>query len=464
MLYGALLNNVLYFYYKLSKKEYVLFQFLKYLQPTHYFALVTQSGTSAFPVVAELPNAVRAQLELVTDYKGETAKAYDLSWQALHKGYLGTADTYKTVTEVSVHDNYVFARRYFSVFWVFYVLLFRLLSFNNPVKELHGFFSTRGVKRSQYLKTPLTAPGWETFISPLVAENPKVTVVIPTLNRYVYLKDVLKDLEAQDYSNFEVIVVDQSFPFQEDFYTSFQLDLKLIHQEEKALWLARNTAIKQAEGDYILLFDDDSRVHSNWIRNHLKCLDFFKADLSSGVSISKVGAKIPAHYAFFRLSDQLDTGNVLLKKRVFLKLGLFDRQFEKQRMGDGEYGLRAYLAGYLNVSNPYAERLHLKVGSGGLRDMGSWDAFRTQNILAPRPIPSVLYLFRRYYGNAAAKKTLWRTIPLSIMPYKFKTHKGMMVLGVFVSLWLVPFVVVQVIRSWKASSKKIKSGPLIDTL
>jgi GT2 family glycosyltransferase len=85
---------------------------------------------------------------------------------------------------------------------------------------------------------------------------------------------------------------------------------------------------------------------------------------------------VPQNYSFFRVSDQIDTGNVLIKRDVFQTIGLFDRQFEKQRMGDGEYGLRAYLEGFLNVSNPYAKRLHLKVGTGGLRQMGSWDGFR----------------------------------------------------------------------------------------
>jgi glycosyltransferase involved in cell wall biosynthesis len=30
-------------------------------------------------------------------------------------------------------------------------------------------------------------------------EQPLVSVIIPTLNRYVYLKDVMEDLEKQDY-------------------------------------------------------------------------------------------------------------------------------------------------------------------------------------------------------------------------------------------------------------------------
>jgi len=289
-------------------------------------------------------------------------------------------------------------------------------------------------------------------------------VIIPTLNRYNYLSDVLKDLEEQDYANFEVIVVDQSEPYQESFYNNFKLKLRVERQDEKALWLARNNAVKWSGTDFLLFFDDDSRVEPNWIRMHLKAIDFFKADLSSGVSISKVGDETPAHYAHFRTSDQLDTGNVLIKKSVFQKIGLFDRQFEKQRMGDGEFGLRVYKAGFINVSNPLARRIHLKVDSGGLREMGSWDAFRTKKWFAPRPIPSVLYFFRSNFGNSASRLALIRTIPMSIMPYKFKKNKGLKILAALLSILIFPIILIQVMRSWQLASKKLSVGPLIDNL
>lgn len=442
----------------------MLFNFLKYLQPTQYFTLFKTKGESVFPKANSLPQLVLDQLQPDKQFISEEARHYDLSWQAIQKGYIGNVETYREFQKLPLEDEYRFIRKYFHPAWVLYVLLIRLVTFKNPFYELKAFYATGKTKRSHYLNTPIPYQDWEGFQSTLVAAQPKVTVVIPTLNRYVYLKDVLSDLEKQDYPNFEVIVIDQSEPFQENFYASFHLDLKLIYQKEKALWLARNTAIKQAKGDYLLLFDDDSRVDSNWINNHLKCLDYFQADLSSGVSISKVGAEVPANYRFFRISDQLDTGNVMIKKSVFKVIGLFDRQFEKQRMGDGEYGLRAYLKDFLNISNPHAGRLHLKVGSGGLREMGSWDAFRTKKWLAPRPIPSVLYLYRRYFGNQAARRALWKTVPLSIMPYQFKSNKPMMILGVFVSLLLLPLVCFQVFKSWHLASEKLKQGPLIEKL
>ncbi|WP_019038877.1 glycosyltransferase family 2 protein [Psychroflexus tropicus] len=438
------------------------FKFLTYLQPTHYFRLFKKDRTSVFPKVQALPNMVLDQLIRDERYSSMFAQDYDLSWRAIQKGYISQAATYTDFETIPIIDEYRFIRKNFHKAWVFYVLLIRLLSFNNPITEVSAYCKTRKVKRVDEHQHPIQYTDYKDFKSELVQRQPFVSIIIPTLNRYRYLKDVLKDLEQQEYTNFEVIVVDQSEPFQVDFYDEFQLNFNLIHQEEKALWLARNKAIQQSQGDLILLFDDDSRVDTDWISQHLKTLDFFKADLSSGVSISTQGAKVPANYAHFGISSQLDTGNVLLNKEVFRQIGLFDRQFEKQRMGDGEFGLRAYLAGYKNISNPNAKRLHLKVGSGGLRQMGSWDGFRPKKWLDPRPIPSVVYLFRKYHGNRAARWALLKTVPSSIMPYRYKSNSLLMVVGVLISILISPLVLVQVFKSWSLASEKLKEGSKIE--
>tara|TARA_R100000750_G_C2346293_1_gene96497 strand:- start:1380 stop:2720 length:1341 start_codon:yes stop_codon:yes gene_type:complete len=442
----------------------MMFHFLKYLQPTHYFQLNRKDGTSIFPKYNELPEEIVAQLQPEPNFKSEKARGYDLSWQAVNKGYIGNAEVYTSFEKVPLVDEYRFLRKYFHPVWVFYVLILRLFSFKNPFREIFAWKKSSDVKRSNYQLHPIIYSEWYSFQSSLVSQNPLVSVVIPTLNRYEYLKDVLEDLEKQEYTNFEVIVVDQSTPFQADFYKKFNLEIQLVQQTERALWLARNHAIEISKGEYILLFDDDSRVEPNWITNHLKCLDFFKAEISSGISISAVGAEVPKNYSYFRISDQIDTGNVLIRKQVFKEIGLFDRQFEKQRMGDGEFGLRAYLSGFRNISNPYAGRIHLKVGSGGLREMGSWDAFRPKKLFAPRPIPSVLYLYRKYFGRKRSILAILRSVPQSIIPYRYKKNKKMLALGMLISLFLFPFVVLQVFISWRLASKKLIEGALIGQL
>jgi GT2 family glycosyltransferase len=445
----------------------MIFNHLKYLKPTWYFNLKPIKDFCYFPTETQI---TEQGFFIARDlgYSSEVAQLHDVAWTAFQSGFIATENgrgipVWQT-NLIPIQDEYRFLRKNFHGAWVTYVVLVRLLTFNNPIKELVAFFKTKNVKRVDYSKEILNLSAYSYFESKLVASQPFISVVIPTLNRYDYLKDVLKDLEQQTYKNFEVIIVDQTDDFQEHFYKRWNLDLKFWFQQEKALWKARNEAIQSAKGAYILLYDDDSLVEPDWIYEHLKCLDFYKADLSSGVSISTLGAEVPKHYSYFRWSDQLDTGNVLVKKEIFRKIGLFDRQFEKQRMGDGEYGLRAYLAGYKNISNPRAKRIHLKVSSGGLRQMGSWDGWRPKKWNAPRPVPSVLYLSRKYFGSKMALLMILPAVAPSLIPYKFKRNK----LLKFTSLLLVPFLfpllIYQVSKSWKLATEKLKQGGLIEFL
>ena len=108
--------------------------------------------------------------------------------------------------------------------------------------------------------------------------------------------------------------------------------------------------------------------------------------------------------------------------------------------------------------------MHLKVDSGGLRDMGSWDAFRTKKWFAPRPIPSVVYLFRTYFGNTLTRYALLKAVPPSLIPYKYKGNAKMMLVGYMLSILLLPLVLFQVTKSWKLATKKLKEGAKIDNL
>ena len=439
----------------------MIFKFLIYLQPTYAFTSYRNDGSSVFPLVSDLPTKVLEQLDLSKNYKSLIAKDYDISWQAIQKGYIGNARTYHSFEKLPVLDEYTFIRNYFNSFWSFYVLIIRLISFNNPFREIVAWRNTRKTKKSDYLNSPIKSDYLSNFHSILLDEKPLVSVVIPTLNRYDHLKDVLQDFEKQTYKNFEILIIDQSQPFRGDFCTAYNLNIKHIYQEEPALWLARNTAIKKSSGNIIALSEDDVRISPDWIENHLKALDFFKADISAGVFYPQ-GHTIPEERSFFCVASQFATGNAMLYKNVFKEIGLFDRQFEKQRMGDGEFGLRAYLNGFKSISNPYASCIDVKARTGGLREMGSWDAFRPKNLFAPRPIPSVLYFFRKYFGPYRSLLAILKTVPQSIIPYRYKKKKKMLALGVLISVLLFPFVILQVSISWRLATNKLKEGAMIE--
>ena len=390
----------------------------------------------------------------------------DAAYQAWQKGFIisdPAMDLQQGSLQPTVSDNYRFVRRYFHPFWSWYVLGLRLLTLHNPVREIYGFLRQSRIRRINLYSKIYPHPNPHN--SQLTTHNsqPKVSIIIPTLNRYSYLNDALHDLEKQDYPHFDVIVVDQSEPFQPEFYDTFQLNIKVIRQEEKALWLARNTAIKASDAEWIALSEDDVRMPAGWLSNHLKCLNYFQADISAGVFFP-AGSTIPAGRNFFRWADQFATGNACLRKEVFRQIGLFDRQFERQRMGDGEFGLRAYLAGFKAISNPYAWCEDVKAPIGGLRQMGSWDAFRPSNWLAPRPVPSVLYFVRKYWGFKHAIYTILVGVPTSLLPYEYKNRPHLLLLGSLLVIPLLPVILWQIGKSWFVSTKMLRKGPQIELL
>ena len=455
-------------------KAYRNFKIIEYLNPGWYFNLIPVDSLSYSICcfnsdVMKFPDEFERIIFPDSRFETKTAIDLDAGFQAWNRGIMLTAkniplDKIQHKEKISVKDEYIFIRKYYKWHRVYYYLIKNLLSFNNPFKEIGAFISTRDIERTELINPHLEYEGYKSFESEILKNNPKVSVIIPTLNRYKYLKDVLEDLEKQDYNNFEVIIADQTDVPNIEFYDKFNLNLKIIFQDGKGQWLARNEAARKCKGDYFLFFDDDSRVDKDWISEHMKGLDYFKADISAGVSLSTVGDAIPENYSFFRWADQFDSGNAMVKREVFEKTGMFDRQFDKMRMGDGEFGLRAYLAGFKSISHPFAKRIHLKVSSGGLRQMGSWDAFRPKNFFSPRPVPSVLYLYRKYYPSDFVSNAMIIGLLPSLIPYKWKGKKYLYPLGALAAIFILPVLLIQLGISWKRSSEMLKEGDKIEWL
>ncbi len=450
----------------------MIFTFNRYLQPGWKFN-VLPSANIEFATCNYHPEWLPLQenISLAEDkhYETEAARNADTGFRAWNRGVL-TWSNKQTINKITalpkptLKDEYAFTFKYGGKHWATYVLLRRLLTLHNPFAEIAAYSNGLRIKRYNRCTDPLLRQDYHTFKSPLVQSNPFISVIIPTLNRYKYLKDVLNDLEQQDYKNFEVIIVDQSEPFNADFYKQFKLNLNVVHQKEKLLWTARNNAVKMSKADYLLFFDDDSRVDADWITHHLKSLDYFKVDMSAGVSLAVIGAKVPESYNYFRWADQFDSGNALVKREVFRKIGMFDLNFNKQSMGDGEFGIRAYLNGIRSISNPYAKRIHLKVSDGGLREIGHWDGFRPKKWFAPKPIPSVLYLFKKHYPQKLYREAILMGFMLSNVSYKNKRKNSMLVLSMFLMVIKSPLLFIQFLRAKSRADKMLAGGDQIEYL
>jgi hypothetical protein len=128
------------------------------------------------------------------------------------------------------------------------------------------------------------------------------------------------------------------------------------------------------------------------------------------------------------------------------------------RAGDGEYGLRCYLNGFTAISNPLAFCEDLKASTGGLRHVGSWDWWRSKSLLSPRPIPSVLYFIRKYFGNENSVIFIINNVIPSFVPYKYKGSKMAIIPLIFIVIFLFPLFLYPVFLSWKKSTLMLSKG------
>lgn len=95
--------------------------------------------------------------------------------------------------------------------------------------------------------------------------TPQVSILVPFYNAHPYLRETIENVLGQDFSDFEIIIVnDGSTPPSIESLLS-GLDLSKIqiinHDKNKGLSSARNTAFKASKGKYVLPLDADDLLH-----------------------------------------------------------------------------------------------------------------------------------------------------------------------------------------------------------
>ena len=102
----------------------------------------------------------------------------------------------------------------------------------------------------------------------------KVSIGVPVYNVEEYLRECLNSIMEQTFTDFEVIMVDDgstdnSFSICQE-YTAKDKRFKLYHQENKGNGGARNTCLKNMQGEYITWIDSDDRVNPIYLERLLE--------------------------------------------------------------------------------------------------------------------------------------------------------------------------------------------------
>lgn len=108
--------------------------------------------------------------------------------------------------------------------------------------------------------------------------RPLVSVIIPTYNQATFLPETLRSIQAQTFSNLEIILVDDgSTDATAEICQRFAAQDSRIHyilQENKGPSAARNRAIAAAKGDYVCPFDSDDLMEKEKVE--LQLAEFLK--------------------------------------------------------------------------------------------------------------------------------------------------------------------------------------------
>ena len=169
------------------------------------------------------------------------------------------------------------------------------------------------------------------------SKNPEVSVILPTYNRGWILKEAIDSVLAQDFRDFELIVVDDgSTDNTRQILDSYHQDLMVVRQPNRGVSAARNRGIAAAGGGLIAFLDSDDLWLPRKLSNQVV---FFNSNpeavinqteeiwIRNGVRVNPKTRHHKPSGMIFEPSLALclvSPSAVMIKRSLFDEVGLFD--------------------------------------------------------------------------------------------------------------------------------------------
>lgn len=275
---------------------------------------------------------------------------------------------------------------------------------------------------------------------------PLVSVIIPTYRRFEVTLNTVEEVLGQNYSEFEVIVIDQNPAWPGELTQR----LDAVKRSSKVKWIimnipsvvhARNTGVSNSKGDILLFIDDDvilsdpefiAKHVANYIDSNIdmvtayeltRCekdinLDLVKLSMHrtklqqmQNETLKSWHRKNPLYevISFPRvLSEKFEvcsfcTCNGSIRRTKFFMLGGFDENFTGNSYGDDyDLAIRAKEMGMKIIYDPTPSLLHLQSPTGGLRISDKRNTFSERE----RAISALIFVIR-YIRYGMIGHLLW---------------------------------------------------------
>ncbi len=181
-----------------------------------------------------------------------------------------------------------------------------------------------------------------------------VSIIIPTYNRSILLRETLNSVLNQTYQNFEILIIDDgSTDNTEEMIKSFhEKRIKYIFQAHTGLPASgRNVGLRHVKGEYIAFLDSDDLWLPRKLEIQIKFLNLMPEILiiaSNGVFfptkpfIKVIDIKKNTTISFKQLLENniIINSSVLMRKDLISEIGLLDEDRNLKYGEDYEYWLR----------------------------------------------------------------------------------------------------------------------------
>ena len=162
---------------------------------------------------------------------------------------------------------------------------------------------------------------------------PKVSVVIPSFNRYEYLLNAIDSIQKQKYKNIEIIIVNDGSDQKEYFNKEFSPEVKIIHvnRNDTPDWggsrpAVRNYGIEVATGEYIAFLDDDDIWLPGKLENQISEMENLNIGFSCTEGYFGYGVYDPEKiYKLYNSQHHFKKIKKKFKKTKYLKLSNFPK-------------------------------------------------------------------------------------------------------------------------------------------
>lgn len=234
--------------------------------------------------------------------------------------------------------------------------------------------------------------------------QPKISIVIPNKDHVEDLRRCITSIvEKSTWDNYEILVVENNsssreiFSYYEEISNNPRIRV-LTCEGEFNYSRVNNFGVSQAEGEYVLLLNNDTQVITvNWMEELLmyaqrpdvgavggKLYYEDKTIQHAGVVIGLGAHRTAGHVHYRQKRENLGymgrlcyaqnltavTGACLMvRKSVYEEVGGLDETFAVS-LNDVDFCLKLRAAGYLNVFTPFAELYHFESVSRGRDDEG----------------------------------------------------------------------------------------------